>query len=164
MRPTGTVNELTQRRIDAVHRVIDDQEAVGDVADDISVHRNSLSAWLSLFRKGGDAALQVRTPPGRPCELSDKQVADIVQHVLKGALACGFETDLWTLPRVAQLIEQRHGVRYDPDHLSRLVRGWGLSWQKPHKRPIERNEQVIDQWLKQQWPGIKKKSANSKRR
>lgn len=164
MRPHGSVEALTRRRIDAVRRVIDDKESVGDVADDIGVHRNSLSAWLSLFRKGGEAALQVRTPPGRPSELSDKQVKDIVQQVLKGAKGCGFETDLWTLPRIARLIEKRHGVLYDPDHLSRLVRAWGLSWQKPKKRPVERNQQVIDQWVDRQWPRIKKKSADSRQR
>jgi len=161
MRPPGTPEALTRRRVDAVHRVVDDQESIGDVAEDIGVHRNSLSGWIKLFRQGGDAALAVRTPPGRPSELSEAQVKDVVQHVLKGALACGFETDLWTLPRIARLIKQRHGVQYDPDHLSRLVRAWNLSWQKPRTRPVERDDQVIDRWLKRDWPRIKKKSAGS---
>jgi transposase len=147
-----------------VHRVLDDCESIGDVAQDIGVHRNSLSGWIKLFRQGGDEALTVRTPPGRPSELSQTQVKDVVQHVLKGALACGFETDLWTLPRIARLIKQRHGVQYDPDHLSRLVRAWNLSWQKPRTRPVERDEKVIDRWLKRDWPRIKKKSAGSKPR
>jgi transposase len=163
MRPTGSVETLTRRRIDAVHRVVDDKESIGDVADDIGVHRNSLGAWIKLFRQGGDAALLVRTPPGRPPELSERQVKDILRQVVKGPLACGFETDLWTLPRLARFIKQRHGVQYDPDHLSRLVRAWGLSWQKPKIRPIERNEQVVRQWVDVEWPRIKKKSASSRR-
>lgn len=161
MRPSGSIEELTRRRIEAVHRVVDDKESIADVAEDLGIHRNSLSTWIGLFKQGGDAALQVRTPPGRPSALSDRQVKEIIALVLKGAKACGFETDLWTLPRIARLIQRRCGVLYDPDHLSRLVRAWGLSWQKPKTRPLERNEQVITQWMTKQWPRIKKKSAGS---
>jgi transposase len=161
MRPPGSVETLTRRRIDAVHRVVDDKESITDVADDLGVHRNSLGAWIKLFRQGGEAALLVRTPPGRPPELSPRQVKDVVRRVIDGPLACGFETDLWTLPRLARFIERRHGVRYDPDHLSRLTRAWGLSWQKPKKRPIERDEQLVKRWVDVEWPRIKKKSAGS---
>ena len=35
--------------------------------------------------------------------------------VLKGAKAAGFPTDLWTCPRVAQLIKDRSGPRYHVD-------------------------------------------------
>jgi transposase len=162
MRTPGSVEELTRRRVNAVHRVVVDKVSIGQAADEAGVHRNSVSTWIRLFRDGGEAALQVRTPPGRPSELDARQISDVVRQVLKGAKTCGFETDLWTLPRIAKLIEQRHGVCYDVDHLSRLARSWGLSWQKPRKRPIERDEQVVEQWVAVQWPRIKKKSAGSK--
>jgi transposase len=164
MRPQGSVELLTYRRVVAVRRVVDEKEPIGEVAQEVGVHRNTLSLWLKLFREGGEAALIVRTPPGRPAELNPKQVQDIVKQVLKGPKACGFATDLWTLPRLSQLIERRHGVRYDPDHLSRLVRKWGLSWQKPKTQPVERDPEAIDRWVRTQWPRIKKKPAGSRPR
>lgn len=162
MRPRGSSELLTHRRVTAVHRVIIDGEPIGEVAEQVGVHRNTLGNWVKIARDGGEAALQVRTPPGRPARLDAKRVADIVRHVLKGPKACGFPTDLWTLPRIAMLIEQRHGIRYDPDHLSRLMGQWNISWQKPRKQPVERDQAVIDQWIATEWPRIKKKSARSR--
>jgi transposase len=158
MRPRGTPQQLYERRRDAVRQVIDRERPQAEVAREIGVHPATLCAWVGLYRDGGAAALRVKSPPGRPPGLDEAQVRDVVEHVLRGARACGFDTDLWTLPRIARLIERRHGVSYDVDHLSRLVRSWGLSWQKPATRPIERDDAAIDRWLKRDWPRIKKKS------
>jgi len=162
MRTPGTVEELTRRRVTVVRRVLVDKISIGQAAAEAGVHRNSVSEWLRLLRVGGEAALQAHSPPGRPAELDSSQVADVTRQILKGAKACGFETDLWTLPRIARLIEKRHGVGYDVDHLSRLVRSWGFSWQKPRRQAVERDEEAIKQWVDEQWPRIKKKSAGSR--
>lgn len=158
MRPNGTPQQLYERRREAVRQVVERKRPQVEVAREIGVHPATLCAWVRLYREGGAAALRVKTPPGRPPGLDEAQAADVVEHVLRGAKACGFDTDLWTLPRIARLIERRHGVAYDVDHLSRLVRSWGLSWQKPATRPIERDDAAIERWLKRDWPRIKKKS------
>lgn len=160
MRPRGTPQQLYERRREAVRQVIERKRPQAEVARAIGVHPATLCGWVGLYRDGGGAAaLRVKSPPGRPAGLSDAQVRDVVECVVvRGARACGFDTDLWTLPRIARLIERRHGVAYDVDHLSRLVRSWGLSWQKPAARPIERDEAAIDRWLKRDWPRVKKKS------
>ena len=38
----------------------------------------------------------------------------------------GFETDRWTTGRLAQAIQARFGVRYDPDHVGRIMHRLGL--------------------------------------
>jgi transposase len=160
MRPKGSPQQLFQRRCDAVLQVVDRKRKQRDVAAEFKIHPATLCSWVKMYRLGGGAqALQVKSPPGRPAGLDEAQVRDVVACILRGARACGFDTDLWTLPRVGRLIQKRHGVKYDRDHLSRLVRSWGLSWQKPATRPIERNQQTIDHWLRHDWPRIKKKSA-----
>ena len=40
----------------------------------------------------------------------------------------------------------------------RLARAWGLSWQKPALRPLERDEAAVGRWLARDWPRVKKKS------
>jgi transposase len=159
MRPKGTPQQLYERRREAVKQVVQRRRPQVQVARESNVHPATLCEWVRLYRQGGAAALRVKSPPGRPAGLSEKQARDVVECVVvRGAKACGFDTDLWTLPRIARLIERRHGVSYDVDHLSRLVRSWGLSWQKPATRPIERDAAAIDRWLKRDWPRIKKKS------
>jgi len=51
----------------------------------------------------------------------------LVQCLLKGAGHYGFATDLWTSPRVAQLIARRYGVTYHVDAILRLLAGLGFS-------------------------------------
>jgi transposase len=72
-------------------------------------------------------------------------------------MANGFDTDLWTLERVAVVITQLTGVRYHPGHVWVILRrrlGWTL--QRPERRASERDEEAIQRWVTQEWPRIKK--------
>lgn len=61
------------------------------------------------------------------------------------------------IPRVAQVIRRRFGINYHVDHIGRLLRSLGWTPQRPTGRALERDEERIQRWIKQQWPGIKKK-------
>jgi transposase len=80
--------------------------------------------------------------------------------LLRGAFAWGFRTDLWTTPRIAEVIRRTFGVRYHPTHVGRLLADLGWSCQKPERRALERDEPAIADWKRVIWPGIKKKSAD----
>jgi transposase len=71
-------------------------------------------------------------------------------------LSCGYSTDLWTTRRVAEVIENRFGVEYHPNHLWRLLQALGWSCQKPATRARERDEAAIAHWKRYRWPHIKK--------
>jgi transposase len=163
MRTKGTAEQLLERRRRAIALLAGPGRTVAGVARELGVHRNTVAAWAALHAAGGDAALAVRPTPGRPRALTDARARRVVAWVLKGPKACGFETDLWTLPRVARVIEERLGVACDVDHLSRLMRGWGLSWPRPLPRALERDDAAVERWLARDWPRIKKKSAGSAR-
>ncbi len=77
--------------------------------------------------------------------------------LLRGAVRCGYPTDLWTTRRVAELIRKRVGVDYHPNHLWRLLQALGWSCQKPATRARERNEVAIAHWKRYRWPHIKKR-------
>jgi hypothetical protein len=77
-------------------------------------------------------------------------------------MANGFDTDLWTLERVAVVITQLTGVRYHPGHVWVILRrrlGWTL--QRPERRASERDEEAITRWVQQEWPRIKKRALLS---
>ena len=62
-----------------------------------------------------------------------------------------------------KVIGREFGVHYHRDYISRLLRGLGWSVQKPDPRAIERDEELIQAWLDQDWPRIKKSAAARRR-
>jgi transposase len=69
----------------------------------------------------------------------------------------GFDTELWTAPRLARLIREEFGVRLNPRYLSSWLRERGFTPQKPRRIPRERDPEAIAAWLKSDWPRIKKR-------
>ena len=131
-----------------------------EVAHQLGVSRQSAHVWQARFEEGGVDALRSRGPTGPDPKLSAAQLAQVEQALLQGAQANGFETDLWTLERVAVVITQLTGVRYHPGHVWVILRhrlGWTL--QRPERRASERDEQAILRWVAQEWPRIKKGPA-----
>ena len=98
---------------------------------------------------------------GRKSGLSDPARAKLRAALLAGAKAAGFATELWTVPRVRQLIVQRCRRRYSSVHVWRLLRQMGFSPQRTVGRARERNEEKIADWKSRAWPRLKKKPAGS---
>jgi transposase len=127
-----------------------------EVASQLGVDRRSVRRWKAAYHKGGDTAIRAQPAPGRPSALDDKAKTRLERMLLKGAKAAGFPTDLWTCPRVAEVIAESFGVEYHVDHIGRLLHGMGWSPQKPTRRAVERDEAAIKQWVKTDWPRVKK--------
>jgi transposase len=156
MRPHGSPEELERRRLRAIALLKGGYPPV-DVARMVDVDRRSVRRWNAAYRREGVKALKAKPASGRPPKLNVQAKKQLEQELLKGAKAAGFPTDLWTCRRVAQLIRLRFGVHYHIDHVGRFLHILGWSPQKPQRRAIERDEEQIQQWIKQQWPRIKKK-------
>ena len=159
MRPFGSPQELERRRLRAL-QLLEEGRAPVEVAREIGVDRRSVRRWKSAVRKNGKDGIRARPAPGRPSRLSPEQRKELEEWLLKGAKAAGFETDLWTCRRVAQLIVWRFGVFYHVDHIGRLLHGLGWSPQKPRRQAVERDEEAIKTWIKKDWPRIKKKPGD----
>ena len=100
---------------------------------------------MKRAREGGGAdALRRRPAPGPTPRLSGEQRRELLAILTRGAEALQFRGDLWTAPRVALVIRQEFGVRYDPGHVSRLLRAWGWSVQKPRKQASQRSQAAVD--------------------
>jgi transposase len=119
------------------------------------VARSSVIRWLGQSERQNESALKL--PMGRPPRLSDGDRVLIVDALLKGASANGFDTPLWTLDRVAEVIRRMSGVSYARSSVSNLLHNLGWSCQKPERKAKERDEEAIAGWKADQWPQIKKK-------
>jgi len=114
-------------------------------------------AGVKQCRSRGKASLKKAGRAGRKPRLSAQDRQRLEKLPLRGPELLGYETPLWTCPRVAHLIAQEWGVRYHPGHVWKLLIGLGWSPQRPTGRARERNEEQIAHWKKKVWPALKKK-------
>ena len=127
-----------------------------EVARQLGVSAQAVSVWHRRWQAGGMQALRSIGPSGPVPRLSDAQLATVEQTLLDGATANGFTGELWTLERIAVVIERLTGVQHHPAHVWALLRhrlGWSV--QRPKRRAAERDQDAIDQWVKTDWPRIK---------
>lgn len=133
------------------------RDSLSSIARQLGVSRQAVFVWARQLRRGGEAGLRRRPRPGRPTKLARARLAQLPRLLAQGAEAYGFSSPIWTTQRVADLIQRRFGVRYDRDHVCRLLHRFGWSWQKPARRARERDEAAIQRWVKHTWPRLKKK-------
>jgi transposase len=128
-----------------------------EVAGELGVSRESARRWHQRWQRGGADALRSRGRTGPDPKISDAQLPVLEQALLKGATAAGFENDLWTLERIAVVIERLTGVRLPVGSVWRLLHqrlGWSV--QRPERRAKERDDEAIQRWVAHEWPRIKK--------
>ena len=146
---------LERRRMRAV-RLFEQGETQASVSRRLGVSRTTAMRWAQAWVQEGRDGLRATGRAGRKPRLSKDQLHQVEQALLEGPLAFGYATELWTLPRVAELIHRVTGVRYHPGHVWRVMRQLGWSLQKPTTRARERDEESIQRWVKTTWPAVKK--------
>ena len=156
MRPHGSAEVLERRRRQAIAL---DQQGIqrSEIAKRLGVRPGSVTRWCQAHERDGPDGLVAKPHPGAKPKLTERQRELLAKRLLKGAKANGFPTDLWTCPRIAEVIERHYGVRYHVDHIGRLMASLGWSCQKPERRAVERNDEAIQHWVATEWPRIKKR-------
>lgn len=131
---TVTLNrdEMERRRLEAAQDLLEGVTQAR-VARKFGVSRTTASRWYRTLDRHGVERLRKRKAPGRPSRLTSSQLAEVPAIYAMGAQAFGFETDRWTTIRLAHAIETRFGIRYDPDHVGRLMHRLGL---RPKPAPV----------------------------
>jgi transposase len=127
-----------------------------EIARAVGVGRQTVSRWFAVWETDGRAGLKRRPKTGRPCRLDEDQWTMLAGMLARGALAAGFDTERWTLPRIALVVERELGIQYHCRSLGRVLRAHGWSPPRPATQARERNEALIEAWLKRDWPRIKK--------
>jgi transposase len=146
---------LEARRRQAIAWICEGQPKA-EVARRLGATWQAVWTWWRAYRRAGLRGLARRKHPGPRPKLPRQKLAQLPRLLAQGAAAHGFPSAVWTTQRVADLIGQRFQVRYDRDHVCRLLHSFGWSWQKPTGRARERDEKAIRRWLAHTWPRIKK--------
>lgn len=148
------MDEATRRRMRA-GRLMLAGKTPAEAAKAVGVARQTAYTWKARLDESGIEALRAMVT-GRPAQLDAAQLEGLRIALLRGPLAHGFGTELWTLKRVRALIERLYGVTFSEVHVWRLLSALGFSSQKPERRAIERNEEAVLTWKRKTWPALKK--------
>jgi transposase len=121
-----------------------------------------VTRWREVVEKSGMEGLAAKPHPGPHPRLSSGQKEKLLELLREGPKAHGYGSDLWTLKRVAKVIEKNFEVRYHPAHVWKILRACAWTCQKPERRARERDEDEIERWRKVEWPHIKKRAREKR--
>ncbi|MGH3183323.1 MAG: winged helix-turn-helix domain-containing protein [Acidimicrobiales bacterium] len=148
--------DAMRRRRKAAGQMFARGKSQADVVTALSVSRQSASRWHAEWSEGGAAALHGAGRAGRMPKLDADQLKKVQRELKKGPGAHGYSTQLWTLARVSEVIEEATGVHYHPGYVWRVLHQLGWSRQRPARRAVERDDEAIARWVNEKWPRVKK--------
>lgn len=138
----------------AVRAVLQGQP-LGQVADAYGVDRTTLYRWVRRFHERGDEGLQRKPGSGRPRLLAKFDVFALNDILVQPASEFGFETDLWTVRRLRQVVQEHYGVSVSARTIWRRLRDAGFTYQKPERQYFELNEEAREEWMRDEAPRIR---------
>src|SRR5271170_6489323 len=148
----ATLEAMRERAV----RSVQDGENPEVVADVLGINRSTIYGWLAQYRRGGWGALKAKPLFGRPPKLDGKKLKWIYDTVTqKSPLQLKFSFALWTREMVATLIKDKFNISLSLVSVGRLLAQLGITCQKPLHRALERDEALVQQWLKKEFPRIK---------
>lgn len=152
--------EREKRRLKAA-RLFKQRVPHAEIARRLRVSPGAVTQWRTQYRHGGAASLHSKGHPGFASKLTPKKRERFRSAVLKGPLAHGYETNLWTLSRLAAVMKKVTSVTFSGMWTWQIMRELGFTPQKPELRAKERNEEAIARWKKTLLPGLKKMGAKT---
>src|ERR1700676_1931198 len=149
----ATLEAMRERAV----RSVQNGESPEVVARVIGVNRSAVYGWLAQYRRGGWGALRAKPLFGRPPKLDGRKLQWIYDTVTqKSPLQLKFAFALWTREMVATLIKDKFAIALSLLSVGRLLAQLGITCQKPLHRALERDEALVQRWLKTEYPKIKK--------
>lgn len=158
-----TREQLEERRLEGGRLLRAGKLTQAEIARQLRVSRATVSDWAKTVEAEGMRGLRKRTAKGGPSKLTNEQQQRLKRLLDRGAFANHFSTDRWTLERVCQLIQREFEVTYHRNYLNRLLRQLGFSLQQPLPQAIEQDKELVEAWLQQDWPRLKKVAKNRRR-
>jgi len=151
-----TAAQLEERRLEAARCLRAGKLSQAEIARQFGVSRATVTRWKQGLQRAGVPGLRHHPPMGRPSQLTTPQWRQLLRLLHRGARAAGFATERWTLPRIARVVEREFGVSYHGSSLSRALRARGWSPQVPRAQAQERDDVLVEAWLKRDWPRVKR--------
>ena len=128
--------KLEARRFAAVAR-LKRGESTSAIARSLGVGIQSVQRWARCYRLHGKEGLRRLPKSGSRPKLAREKLARLPEMLVRGPLAFGFDTPVWTSERIASLLWSRFRVHYSADHVKRLLPSLGWRWHEHTWLPIK---------------------------
>lgn len=122
------------------------------------VSRTAIYKWIKQYNQKGLQSLNKKTQ-GRPKQsgkLKGWQAAYVVRAITdKSPEQFKMSFVLWSRAAIKELIQTKFEMKLSISSVSRLLKKWNFTAQKPIKRAYERNPILIKKWMSEEYPKIK---------
>ena len=144
---------MESNRLVAV-RLYHEKVRVEVIARSFGVTRKAVYEWVRKERTEGIKSLWRRKAPGAMPALTEEQFATLMSLLRTRATTLGYNSDLWSGPRVRHLIKHQFGVEYHPKHMPRFLKRLGLHLVFPERRALEQDAEEVRRWKEERLPEI----------
>ncbi len=116
----------------------------------LGVNRKTVYNWSVKLEQSGD--WHDRKQPGSRSKLRKDQKEKLKKIIDGGPRSYGYDTDLWTLKRISEVISREFSVDYNTTHAWRVLKNLGYSAQVPVAVAMEKNPEYVKEWLEDEYP------------
>ena len=118
------------------------------ISEKLEVNRKTVYNWSVKLEHNSD--WHDRKQPGSRSKLTGEQKEKLKKIIDSGPRAYGYDTDLWTLKRISEVISREYNIEYNTTHIWRVLKNMGYSAQMPVI--VEKNPEYVNEWLDKNYP------------
>jgi transposase len=112
------------------------------------------------YREHGLGGLVPRTSPGRRSRATPEYRLALREAVQTPPQLLGYGFSVWSLARLAQHLKRKTSVALSEDHLGRVLRAEGFSYQRPKHTMKGKRDEAAYERARRQLKSLKKKRSN----
>jgi len=153
-----------QEKRDIAIKLLDKNLAIKEIAQIVGVHQSRIYDWRSKYKKDGKKAIKIAKrgrSKGANKTLSNEQEEKIIRKLIDTKPEqLQFRFALWTREAVRHLINNLFSIDMPISTVGRYLKKWQFTSKKPIKRAYERKDEKTIQWLKKDYPRIRRMANN----
>jgi transposase len=127
-----------------------------EIAQDLGVHRRSVTRWLNTYCEGGLDALRPRKARGNEAKIPAALADEVRRLVLEGPAKQGLDRANWTHEELADYLFKAHGIQTSRSAVQRFCQKIDIRLYRPTYRYLRGNPDKQAQ-AKEDIAGLKKK-------
>ena len=120
------------------------------ISEKLEVNRKTVYNWSVKLEHNSD--WHDRKQPGSRSKLTEEQKEKLKKIIDSGPREYGYDTDLWTLKRISEVISREYNIEYNTTHIWRVLKNMGYSSQIPVAVAMEKNPGYVNEWLYKNYP------------
>src|SRR5262245_13553425 len=133
-----------------------------EIAQDLGIHRRSVTRWLNAYCDAGLDGLRPRKAKGNPPKIPAAMADDVRRLVIEGPAKQGLDRANWTHEELADYLFKAHGIATSRSAVQRFCQKIGIRVYRPTYRYL-RGDPDKQAQAKQQIADLKKSAGRRDR-